>query len=212
MTSLLPPGSTDLQRSLDQVAFRLLDLPVDLRKLWSPAECPVTHLPWLAWGFSIDLWDAEWPEAVKRAAVADAIEFQRRKGTRASLRTVLDRFDPLIQIVEWFEDRDTLAPYNFRLELPLLSHSDVAYDDEFVLQILRDIALIKPVRAHMQAVFRLKATANAWLVSGASLAGYDRIDMAADTDSALDLDWLTYLQTEHGEPLLSETGSFLEDR
>lgn len=209
-TSILPPRSTVLQKALERVADDLLDLPVELRKLWSPAECPASHLPWLAWALSVDIWDANWSEAVKRAAVADAIAFQRRKGTRASLRTALDRFDPLINIVEWHEDRATLDPHNFRLELPLLADSDVVYDEELVSQILRDIAQVKPVRSHMTAVYRMQADVQAWLVSAAGIAGQGRLDERADTDAAQDPIWETYLQTEQGEPILAETRAFLE--
>ncbi|MEK7454070.1 MAG: phage tail protein I [Pseudomonadota bacterium] len=210
MTSILPPRSTRLQKALEQVTVDLLDLPVELRKLWSPEKCPASHLPWLAWGLSVDIWDANWPEAVKRAAIADAIAFQRRKGTPASLRTVLDRFDPLIGIVEWFEDRDTLAPYHFRLELPLLTQSDVYYDENLVTQILRDIAQVKPVRAHMLAVFRLRAQAQAWMMSAAQTGGLIRLTAGTDTTTALDPVWATYLQTADGEPLLLADGIYLE--
>ncbi|WP_062731893.1 phage tail protein I [Sphingobium abikonense] len=208
--SVLPPGSTPLEKALEQVTAFLLDLPVDMRKLWSPMECPAAHLPWLAWGLSVDIWDADWPEAVKRAAVADAIGFHRRKGTAASLRTVLDRFDPLIRIVEWFEDRDTLDPYMFRLELPLSVDSPVIYDEALVAQILRDIAAVKPVRARMVAVHKLRADAEAWLTSGALAGGISRMDAAADLHSATDPVWGTYLQTANGEPIISALGAFLE--
>jgi phage tail P2-like protein len=210
MTSVLPPRSTTLQRALEQVTTDLLDLPVELRKLWSPWECPMSHLPWLAWGLSVDIWDASWPEAVKRAVVADAIAFQRRKGTPASLRTVLDRFDPLIKLVEWHQDRDTLDPFYFRLELPLLAESDVLYDEKLVDQILRDIAQVKPVRAHMIAVFKMKAQAQAWLVSAAQIGGLTRLDAHADQDSALDPSWATFLQTRDGEPILTRAREFME--
>jgi hypothetical protein len=30
-------------------------------------------LPWLAWGLSVDIWEAEWPEAKKRQIIAAAI-------------------------------------------------------------------------------------------------------------------------------------------
>ncbi|WP_370170989.1 phage tail protein I [Sphingobium abikonense] len=210
MTSVLPPRSTRLQKALEQTTIDLLDLPVELRKLWSPAECPASHLPWLAWGLSVDIWDAEWPVDVKRAAVADAIAFQRRKGTPASLRVVLDRFDPLIRIVEWFDDRDTLDPYHFRLELPLLAESDVVYDENLVTQILADIAQVKPVRAQMQAVFRVRAQARAWLIPAAQAGGLTRLDIDADQDSALDPVWDTYLQTRDGEPILTLAGAYLE--
>lgn len=208
---LLPPNASVLERALvgafDEV---LADVPIAIDRLWNPATCPVELLPWLAWGLSIDLWDADWSEPVKRAAIADAIAFQRRKGTKASLRTVLDRFDPLIGIVEWFEDRPNLDAYTFRLELPMAADSDVDYSPDLVARILRDIATVKPVRAHMLAVHRLKAEAQAWLVSAASVAGYERIDCDADITTALDPAWNNYLQTEDGEPILAEDGAYLE--
>ncbi|WP_367349679.1 phage tail protein I [Sphingobium yanoikuyae] len=211
MNSILPPRSTPLQRALEQVSFDMLDLPVELRKLWSPWECPMSHLPWLAWGLSVDIWDADWPEAVKRAAVADAIAFQRRKGTPASLRVVLDRFDPLIRLVEWHQDRETLDPFHFRLELPLLGESDIVYDEALVEQILRDIAQVKPVRAHMTMVYRVRSETLAQLVSIAGIAGHTRLDQAGDLASATQPIWDSYLQTEDGEPVVTDPASaFLE--
>lgn len=208
--SVLPTGSTSLEKALEQVAAGLLDIDVLIRALWSPQDCPYDLLPWLGWGVSIDLWDANWSEPQKRAAIADAIAFQRRKGTPVSLRTVLDRFDPLIRLVEWFEDRDTLDPFSFRLELPLLADSGVLYNENLVAQILRDIAQVKPVRAQMQAVFRVRAEARAWLISAAQAGGLTRLDSHVDQDSALDPVWDTYLQTRNGEPILTLAGAFLE--
>lgn len=208
---LLPPNASPLERALSLApATSLDDVPVAIDTIWNPATCPVALLPWLAWGLSIDLWDSAWSEAEKRAAIADAIQFQRRKGTPASLRTVLDRFDPLIRIVEWQDDRDTLPPYHFRLELPLLAESDVFYDENLVARILRDIAQVKPVRANMLAVFKLRAEARAWLVSAAQIGGLTRLDAHADQDSALDPVWATYLQTRDGEPILAADATFLE--
>ena len=211
VADLLPPNAGALEKALARAAgARLADVPAGIDRLWNPATCPSSLLPWLAWGLSIDIWEAGWSEADKRVAVADAIEFQRHKGTPASLRIVLDRFDPLIGIVEWFEDRATMAPHNFRLELPLLADSAVIYDDRTVAQILRDIAQVKPVRAHMTAVYRLRTEANAWLVSAAAVAGLARVDETVDAASALDPVWDSYLQTEDGEPLLSPAGDYLE--
>ena len=207
--SILPPGSTALQKALEQTAAGLLDVGVPLRDQWSPWDCPLEDLPWLAWGLSVDIWDSKWTEAQKREAVADAIAFQRRKGTRASLRTVLDRFDRLIEIVEWHQDREVLDPFSFRLELPLLAQSDVFYDEALVDQIMRDIAQVKPVRAHMLAVYRVRAEAQAWLVSAAQAGGLTRLDSKADQASAIDPVWATYLQTADGEPILSLGGDIL---
>ena len=185
-------------------------MPVPIRSLWDPATCPAALLPFLAWGVSIDLWDAEWTEAQKRAAIATAIEDQRRKGTPASLRRVIDRFDPLIEVVEWFEDRDTMEPHTFRLELPLFADTAVDYDTELVTALLRDIAMVKPLRSDMFAVHRLAAQAQVELLGGVMHSGLTRLDMLADAESAQDPVWQTYLQTEDGEPILGGQGEFLE--
>lgn len=52
MNSLLPPGSTPLERRLAQTCSGISDLQVPLRDLWNPATCPVSFLPYLAWAFS----------------------------------------------------------------------------------------------------------------------------------------------------------------
>ncbi|WP_313801011.1 phage tail protein I [Sphingobium sp.] len=208
---LLPPNASPIEKALSLApAASLEQVPVVIDEAWNAYTCPAHLLPYLAGSLSIDIWDSDWTEAVKRAAIADAIQFQRRKGTRASLRTVLDRFDPQIGIVEWFEDRDTLDPYHFRLELPLLAESDVLYNETLVARILRDIAQVKPVRANMLAVFRVKMAAEAWLLSGARTGGLTRLEPTADTQSALEPEWATYLQTADGEPILDGAGAFLE--
>lgn len=209
--SLLPPNVSPLETALEETTSRLSDVPVPLRALWDPETCPAELLPWLAWGVSIDFWDTDWTVAEKRAAIASSIDDQRRKGTRASLREVLDRFDPLIEIVEWWQDRDTMEPHTFRLELPLAIESDVEYDTALVTALLRDIAAVKPLRSHMLAVQRMHAQAHAGLLSGAMIAGVVRLDTAADTDAALNPFWDGLLQTEQGEPILAENGDWLED-
>ncbi|MES2905075.1 MAG: phage tail protein I [Pseudomonadota bacterium] len=208
VASLLPPLATAQERALEQTIAATFNIDVDIARLWNPLTCPAPLLPWLAWGLSIDLWDADWSEATKRAAIADAIPFQQRKGTRASLRTVLDRFDPLIAIVEWFEANPTMEPHTFRLELPLPADSDVTYDEALVAALLRDIAAVKPVRSHMQAVFTLRAQTAAFLAAAAQAAMFVRLDVNADTE--IEAAWATYLQTEIGEPILDETGAYLE--
>lgn len=208
--SLLPPNAKRFERALEDAADQLADVPVPLRHLWNPATCPAPMLPWLAWGVSIDFWSSAWTEAEKRAAIAGAIEAQRRKGTPASLREVLDRFDPLITLVEWFEDRDNLDPHEFRLELPLAIETSVTYNEATVAALLRDIAAVKPLRSHMLAVHRLFAQAHLGLISAARAALYTRLDVTADADEAADPAWAGYLQTEDGEPLQLDSGEFLE--
>ena len=47
--NMLPPSASSFMRSTEKVTERLTDIPVDLRKLWNPDECPADLLPYLAW-------------------------------------------------------------------------------------------------------------------------------------------------------------------
>jgi phage tail P2-like protein len=81
MSSLLPPNSTELERALaESMSLAALD-PDAIRALWNPATCPETHLPWLAWALSVDIWDDAWPVERKRATIAGSIAWHRKKGT-----------------------------------------------------------------------------------------------------------------------------------
>lgn len=208
--NLLPPNSTAFERALDALeADTLADMPVPVGDVWSPARCPAALLPWLGWGLSIDIWDSNWNEAQRRAAIGSAIEDQRRKGTRAALRRALDRIDPLIDVTEWFEDPANLEPYTFRLDLPDRNTSAIDYNEATIGTLLRDIAAVKPLRAHVIASYRIRALAQLGLVSAVIWGGIGRIECTADTAAAQDPVWATYLQTENGEPLQDEAGAFL---
>lgn len=70
--SLLPPSASNFMRCAEAVGTRITDIPVDLNTLWSPDTCPVHLLPYLAWAFSVDRWDRNWPEETKRQVIRDA--------------------------------------------------------------------------------------------------------------------------------------------
>lgn len=207
--TLLPPATTRLLRAVEQSTTRIGDIGLPLGDLWNPATCPAEFLPWLAWGLSIDFWDPDWTTAQKRVAVAGTLGEQMRKGTPASLRAVLDRFDPLIQLVEWFDANPRLEPFTIMLDLPLPDDSAVVYDEALITALLRDIAQVKPVRVHMQAVHRLIASAGLWLEGAAMLATFQRF--TASADAVIEPEWGTYLLTEQGEPIAGADGTLLED-
>lgn len=209
--TLLPPNAFPIERALDAVEAAALDaLPVPVGDVWSPTRCPAPLLPWLAWGVSIDIWDTNWPEQVKRDAIAGAIDEQRRKGTKRAVRNALDRIDPLIGLTEWFEDPANLQPFTFRLDLPDRNTSAINYDSETIAQLLADIGAVKPLRAHVIASYRIYAQAQLGIVSAIIFGGIARVDAQTDLTAAANPVWLTYLQSEIGEPLQDETGVILE--
>jgi phage tail P2-like protein len=111
--SLLPPNASAAERAIEASTAQALDLPVDVGKLWNPSTCPLALLPWLAWAFSVDRWDAGWPEAVKRQVIAASPVLHRRKGTRAAVAEALAALYVRADIVEWFEQEPMGDPGTF---------------------------------------------------------------------------------------------------
>lgn len=205
--SLLPPNATDQERALEDAMRADIDLS-GIGTLWNPATCPVAVLPFLAWGLAIARWDPEWTEAEKRAAVADAIPFHRRKGTRGIVREVLDRFHPLLQVIEWWETSPRRAPHTFEIRAPAADIPADFLTPETAEAIIRDVASVKPVRSRFTFVQSLEAEARFWMAAGGSLATFQRFELAADHDD--DPLWAVRLLTEDGEPIADEDDDFLE--
>ena len=109
--SLLPPNATPFERALEAALAQDVDIPI--RKLWSSADCPAALLPYLAWALGVEEWDPDWPEPVKRAAVANAIRIHREKGTLAGLKRVLDTAGAEYEYVE----RPAGVPMTARLSI-----------------------------------------------------------------------------------------------
>jgi len=82
---LLPSSHTPVEAAIDLTGARIGELPVGIRELIRPYEVPATHLPWLAWGLSVDLWRNDWPEEKKRVVTAGSLRFHARKGSRSAI-------------------------------------------------------------------------------------------------------------------------------
>ncbi len=83
--TLLPPNRTQFEEAFDLTGARVGELAVDVPKLVRPYEIPASHLPWLAWGLSVDLWEPDWTEDKHRTLAARSLPMHARKGTQASI-------------------------------------------------------------------------------------------------------------------------------
>ena len=205
--SILPPNTSEGEHAFEDALRMNVDLS-DVGNLWNPESCPAAILPFLAWGLSISSWDSQWSEAEKRAAIADAIPFHRRKGTRAIVEEVLERFHPSLNLVEWWETSPNGLPHSFEIRAPAIDIPASFLNQETTLAIIRDVTSVKPVRSHFTFVQHLEAQAAAYLLGGTLPLAFGRFDCAAAHDDSAD--WATYLQSEFGEPLQTEGGAFLE--
>ncbi|EAN2206196.1 phage tail protein I [Salmonella enterica] len=142
--SLLPPSASNFMRCAEAVGTRITDIPVDLNTLWSPDTCPVHLLPYLAWAFSVDRWDRNWPEETKRQVIRDAWLIHRHKGTISALRRAVEPLGYLIEVKEWWQLNE--EPGTFRIVVGVL---DQGITDEMYQELERLIADAKPVSRHL---------------------------------------------------------------
>lgn len=144
MNSLLPPGSSPLERRAAEACAGISDLLVPLRDLWNPAHCSIKFLPYLAWAFSVDGWDEKWPEAKKRKAVIDAFLIHQKKGTCASVRQVVEDMGYSATLVEWFDIGDPSGTFRLDVDVNDLGITEIALNE-----LNRLISGVKPVSRHI---------------------------------------------------------------
>jgi phage tail P2-like protein len=144
MNSLLPSGSSPLERRAAEACAGISDLNTPLRDLWNPDRCPVKFLPYLAWAFSVDRWDEQWTPAEKRKAVKDAFYIHRRKGTIAAIRRVIEVMGYSMSIAEWWQVADPRGTFRLTIDV-----NDVGITEEIVRELERLIGDARPVSRHI---------------------------------------------------------------
>ena len=122
MTSLLPPNSTDLERKLAEAGKDAFDLP-SIRIIKDIDQVPSQFLPFIAWQKSVDYWDENWQEALKRKVIKESRALHRFKGTPAAIKKALEPFGYEVTLIEWFKAVPNLVQGTFNLELNVIGKS-----------------------------------------------------------------------------------------
>lgn len=177
--SLLPPNASALERALEAATARLGDLPVPLRSLIDPDRCPLPLLPYLAWAVSIDAWSSDWPEPVKRARVRRAIEIQRRKGTAASVRAVVESFGGAVALREWWQLTPPGPPHSFTMAVELSGNDGAPATAAFADAVISEVRRTKPVRSSFTFTQGLRFTGTAGLIAVARPVLFTRLQFTA---------------------------------
>lgn len=146
-SSLLPPGSSALERRLAQACSGISDLNVPLRDLWNPWKCPAKFLPYLAWAFSVDGWDESWSEQEKRRVIGESFWLHQRKGTVAALRRVVESMGYNLSVEEWWQIADPAG--TFRLEVDV---NVIGITAALLSELERLIEITKPVSRHLETM------------------------------------------------------------
>ncbi|ENL8543840.1 phage tail protein I [Serratia marcescens] len=166
MNSLLPPGSSPLERRAAEACAAVSDLNVPLRDLWNPDKCPIVFLPYLAWAFSVDRWDEKWPAAEKRKAVKDAFYIHRQKGTVAAVRYVIEALGYTMSIQEWWEVADPKGTFRLAIDV-----NEIGITEEMVNELERVIGDARPISRHISHLTLSTSTRGTAFVGAAIVDG-----------------------------------------
>jgi phage tail P2-like protein len=184
--SLLPPNASATTTAIETVmAERTEGLSGFIAPLWNVDTCPEALLPWLAWSFSVEVWDHAWPEATKRKVIRKSIAVHRVKGTRKSVEEALAAIGTRATIVEWWESdaQPSAMAGTFEIWLDLADLLVVSADLPKLLQGLRAVVdAAKPVSVHYTAHARTRVTTKAHC--GAGLRAFGHVRNRADIPDA----------------------------
>jgi phage tail P2-like protein len=148
-SDLLPPSASGQERALSDTVSRLADVPVPVRDSWNPDTCPAAMLPWLAWAFSVDEWDAAWSEEEKRGVIRDSFHVHRHKGTISAIDRALRPLGYLIEVIEWWEETPPATPYTFKVVIGTRSRP---VEQDIFPRLTRLINAAKNLRSQMTGI------------------------------------------------------------
>ncbi|MCA5967419.1 phage tail protein I [Pseudomonas sp. P129] len=181
MISLLPLNSTQLERAIEVATNEVTQIP--LRTLYNPQTCPAHLLYHLAWAWSVDRWDDEWSEPVKRAAIAASFFIHARKGTIGAIRRVVEPLGYLIDVMEWWETVPQGIPGTFALKVGVL---DTGITEEMYQELTALIDDAKPVSRHMRELaISLETTGRFYMAL--SVSEGDEIDVYPPVQRDIDV-------------------------
>lgn len=117
---------------------------------------------------------------------------------------MLERFDRLLEIVEWHETAPRGTPHTFEVILPLVVEGGTAPGGRrataaFAEQVIREISRTKPLREHFTLIQKLTAEAAVGIQGAARIAGLLRAPMEITIDESQP--WASLLQDENGDPM-----------
>ena len=161
--TLLPRSSTQVERAFDKTAAKHIEsIPVErIFEQWNPEKCPADLLSWLAWAVSVDDWNADWPEQVKRDVIAASMDVHRHKGSVHSVKRALSALKVVPEIEEWTANTQTKVPHSFVVSAfaneTFASGQESVLDQQFYSLVEKQIMDNKPARSqfaiHVGAAF-----------------------------------------------------------
>lgn len=145
--TLLPNGASKLEQRAAEILKSAVENPIVIADLINPDKCPVHLLPYLAWAFSVDKWDENWSEEVKRIAIKQSFFIHKHKGTINAVRRVVEPIGYLVELKEWFNTvpQGEAGTFSLTIEVPETGLKEQTYNE-----LVRLISDVKPVSRHLK--------------------------------------------------------------
>ena len=143
---LLPIGSTPLEKRAAEILKSAVENPIIISELINPDKCPAHLLAYLAWAFSVDKWDENWTEEVKRIAIKQSYFVHKHKGTIAAVKRVIEPIGYLVELKEWFktQPQGKAGTFSLTVEVPESGLTAQTYNE--LVRLVNDV---KPVSRHL---------------------------------------------------------------
>ncbi|MDV4244820.1 phage tail protein I [Acinetobacter baumannii] len=115
--NLLPPNTTAFEKKIVETTSKTTELNTNLSSLISIDDAPADFLSILAWQFSVDRWQDDWPDEVKRAQIKNSIKVHTYKGTNFALRSIVESFGYSLKVHEWWQESPMNEPGTFQITM-----------------------------------------------------------------------------------------------
>ncbi|HAV4199418.1 phage tail protein I [Acinetobacter baumannii] len=113
--NLLPPNTTAFEKKIVETTAKTSELNTNLSSLIRVDDAPADFLSILAWQFSVDRWQDDWPDDIKRAQIKNSIKVHTYKGTNFALRSIVESFGYSLTIHEWWQESPMNEPGTFQI-------------------------------------------------------------------------------------------------
>ncbi|KAF7770050.1 hypothetical protein PCIT_a2999 [Pseudoalteromonas citrea] len=150
--TLLPLSSSKLEHAISESAAEIERTPILNQHLWDPWQCPEPFLPWLAHGLSVDSWNSNWSEQVKRHVIADSVPMHRIKGTVGSIKSAIAVLSITAQVEEDWQSQGISHSAKIIADNGKNRNTDhtVLLTPQLQHQLWRAIITTKPLRTKIQ--------------------------------------------------------------
>ncbi|MEI1716859.1 phage tail protein I [Acinetobacter baumannii] len=147
--NLLPPNTTDFEKKIVETTAKSTEMNTDLSSLIRVDNAPTDFLSILAWQFSVDRWQDDWPDEVKRAQIKNSIKVHTYKGTNFALRSIVESFGYSLTVHEWWQESPMSEPGTFQITIETNGKPLSERDEKTLVDLLNDA---KPLTRELKSI------------------------------------------------------------